>query len=226
MFYFYFLLHPFLKFIFSFPILCLHCFPYAVMQQMHRPQIRSTLSDEMKVLSENYYNLRKAIVEFVKNPIPTSEYYELIDEARTSYALTYAAVTKNSLDWDQTLQVMSRNGSWFNEQFMQFTAWFLMRDIFCYTMNSTIKFCASSSNRTGNFQPHVNCNCLAEPLHIANINNVHFQSLLPTEVTVEITNAQQQLNVTHQVTHLLQCTECGYSTPKESNLKRHRNSHK
>ena len=161
-----------------------NCFPYAVMQQLHRPEIRETLSDEMKVLSQNYYNLRKAIIEFVKNTNSTSEYYELIDEARDEYAITIHALTNDAPNWDQRLQVMSRNGSWFNEQFIQFTAWFLKRDIVCYTMNSTMKFCASSTNRTGNFQPNANCNCSAAPLHIANIKNTHFQSLLPKEVPI------------------------------------------
>ena len=55
-----------------------NCFPYAVMQQLHRPAVRSTLSNEVKVLCEDYYNLRKAIVGFVKNKAPADEYYELV----------------------------------------------------------------------------------------------------------------------------------------------------
>merc|ERR1711994_310168 len=53
-----------------------NCFHYAVMQQLHRPAVRSTLSNEVKVLCEDYYNLRKAIVGFVRNTAPGDGYYE------------------------------------------------------------------------------------------------------------------------------------------------------
>ena len=58
------------------------------MQNMHRREIYSTLSDEMKELCENYHDLRVAIVEFVEKVTPNSEYFQLIDESRTAYAHT------------------------------------------------------------------------------------------------------------------------------------------
>ena len=89
-----------------------NCFPYAVMQQLHRPAVRSTLSNELKVLCEDYYNLRKAIVQFVKNTGPTDEYYELIVAARNSYEATKDAMPDNPLPgWHQRLQRMEKNGS-------------------------------------------------------------------------------------------------------------------
>ena len=104
---------------------------------------------------------------------------------------------------------------------MQFTAWFLKKDIICYTMDATIKFCASPSNTTGNFQADANCDCVGEQLHIANLNNIHFQSLIPKEVPIEVTNIEPDVIIKKEVTDLLQCKECGYSTPKQANLKRH-----
>ena len=195
-----------------------NCFPYAVMQQLHRPAVRSTLSNEVKVLCEAYYNLRKAIVGFVRNTAPGDEYYELIVAARNSYEATRDAIPEFPRpSWQQRLKTMEKNGSWFNEQFMQFTAWFLKRDIMCYTMNATIKFCASSSNTTGNFQANAQCNCSEEPLHIANLNNSHFQSLLPAEII----NIETEVPFQKEVADLLQCKECDYSTAKQYNLKRH-----
>ena len=44
-----------------------NCFPYAVMQQLHREEIRSTLTDEMKVLSLDCQSLREGIVQFVQD---------------------------------------------------------------------------------------------------------------------------------------------------------------
>ena len=95
-------------------------------------------------------------LNFVRKPAPSNEYYNLIAAARDSYEATKDANPDNPLPgWHQRLQTMEKNGSWFNEQFMQFTAWFLKRDIMCYTENATMKFCASSSNTTGNFQPNI-----------------------------------------------------------------------
>ena len=95
------------------------------MQQLHRREIRSALSDEMKGLCEDYYDLRSAIVNFVRSTAPTNEYYNLIAAARDSYEATKDANPDNPLTgWHQRLQIMEKNGSWFFEQFMQFTGWF------------------------------------------------------------------------------------------------------
>ena len=51
-----------------------NCYTYALMQNLHRREIYTTLSDEMKELCENYHDLRVAIVEFVENVTPYSEY--------------------------------------------------------------------------------------------------------------------------------------------------------
>ena len=154
----------------------------------------------------------------MKNTAPPDEYYELIVAARNSYEATRDAIPEFPRpSWQQRLKTMEKNGSWFNEQFMQFTAWFLRRDIMCYTMNATIKFCASSSNTTGNFQANAQCNCSEEPLHIANLNNSHFQSLLPAEII----NIETEVPFQKEVADLLQCKECDYSTAKQYNLKRH-----
>ena len=45
------------------------------MQQLHRPDIYCTLTNEMKSLCENYHTLRIAIIEFVKNIDISSQYF-------------------------------------------------------------------------------------------------------------------------------------------------------
>ena len=61
-----------------------NCFPFSIMQQLHRPEIRCTLSEEIRVLSENYYDLRQAVVQFITNMGPISDYYDLRSEEHTS----------------------------------------------------------------------------------------------------------------------------------------------
>ena len=59
-----------------------NCFPYSLMQQLYRTDIYCTLSEEMKILCENYHQLRLAIIEFVKNIDTSSQYFTPIDEGR------------------------------------------------------------------------------------------------------------------------------------------------
>ena len=111
-----------------------NCFPYAIAQQLHRPEIRATLSQDMIVLSQNYHALRLSIVGFVRDISPLSEYYVPIHEAIREYCFV------TGLDWVKRLEEISRDRSWFDDQFLQFTAWFLRRDIFCHSIKYTQNF--------------------------------------------------------------------------------------
>ena len=122
-----------------------NCFPYAVMQQLHREEIRSTLTDEMKVLSLDCQSLREGIVQFVRNITPESEYFALIDACRSAYAEIATFEGKNFPDWDSRLNYMETEGKWFDDQFMKFTSCFLQRDIICYTTTGNFKFCGSKT---------------------------------------------------------------------------------
>lgn len=77
------------------------------------------------------------------------------------------------------------------------------------------KVFASSSNTTGNFQANAQCNCSGEPLHIANLINADFQSLLP----VEIINIETEVAFQKEFADLLQCKECDFSTAKQYHLR-------
>ena len=80
-----------------------NCFCYAIAQQLHREEVRSSLSDEMKSLSSNVFQLRQCIINFVKNITPQSEYFQLIDEGRKAYAITASVVGPQST-WEERLE--------------------------------------------------------------------------------------------------------------------------
>ena len=70
-----------------------NCGPYAIMQQLHRPELQSTLSEEIKILSQNCHTLRTSIVDFIRNLRPTSEYFGTLAEIRTQHNLTWKQIT-------------------------------------------------------------------------------------------------------------------------------------
>ena len=112
------------------------------------------------------------------------------------------AVESDALtDWSSRLEELSQDRGWFDDQFMKFTAFFLKRDIICHTSNVDLKYCGRPLQLEGDIREDFFCECVGVALHIANINNAHYQSLLPLQM--------------HS------CNECNYTTPKEANLKRH-----
>ena len=104
-----------------------NCFPYAIVQQLHRPEIMSTLPERMVILSEDCQVFRAAVTDFVRNLNSSSKYYEYAQDARRSYSAALES------DWNKKWDEMGTSGHWFDDQFIQFSAWFLERDIFCYS---------------------------------------------------------------------------------------------
>ena len=121
-----------------------NCFPYAISQQLHLPSISCHLCDAIKKLSKNYHDLRLAIINFVKYIKPSSKYYERINHSRLAYMELHPDqnILSNFSAWDMKLQRMRRNGEWFDEQFVKFTAFLLNLDIVCVIRTQTIKYCA------------------------------------------------------------------------------------
>ena len=192
-----------------------NCFPYAVMQQLHRPEVWTSLTEEMKTVSQNCHLLRQSIVQFVKNIFPTSQYFQLINDSRDNYIMGLYATTDNEPDWPARLEKMSRDGQWFDAQFMKLCAYYLRHDIICYIRTGPIKFCGSPSH---------DCNCSNQPLYMANINNTPYQSLLPIARPLAGSDrppSTSQHSSKKDTENSYQCDYCVYSTPKPSNLKRH-----
>ena len=155
-----------------------NCYPFSLMQNMHRREIYDTLSDEMKELCENYHDLRVAIVEFVENVTPNSEYFQLIDESRTAYVHTQ--IDDPSLPtWNEVLSEMSQDGMRFTDQFFKFSACFLKRDIIIHTSTGDLNYCGSPNIIEGDAGSNHQCSCEGPQIHIANVGNYHFQSIVP-----------------------------------------------
>ena len=157
-----------------------NCYPYALMQQLHLPKIYDTLSDETKGLCDNYHDLRVAIVAFVKNIDSNSQYFTQIDEGRTQNALMQ--IEDISLPtWEDQLAMMSRDGTWFDDQFIRFSAFYLQRDIIIHTSTQDMKYCGSPDQEEGDVRVEHLCTCRGPSIHIANIGNYHFQSILAAQ---------------------------------------------
>lgn len=120
-----------------------NCFPYAIMQQLHRPEVWMSLTEDIKLVSQNCHLLRQGIVDFVQNISPISDYFELVNESRTTYMQIAEASTDGIPNWQCRLNKMSTDQHWFDDQFMQFCSYYLKHDIICYTNSNPIKFCCS-----------------------------------------------------------------------------------
>ena len=105
-----------------------NCFNCSITQQLHRPEVRMELSETMVNLSEDYHNLRLAVVDFIETLDPASRFYSAFDQGRVSYICSAEALGLPS--WEETLEGMKLDGTWFEDSWIQYTAWFLQRDIF------------------------------------------------------------------------------------------------
>ena len=111
---------------------------------------------------------------------------------------------------------MSQDGKWFTDQFVKFSACFLKRDIIIHTSTGDLHYCGSSNIEEGAGSNH-RCNCEGPQIHIANIGNYHFQSILPIE-KIEQNKEVDQAKKTYF------CNLCDYTSSKASNLTRHQRS--
>ena len=75
--------------------------------------------------------------------------------------------------------MMSRDGKWFDDQFIKFSAFYLQRDIIIHTSTQDMKYCGSPDQKEGDVRVEHPCTCRGPSIHIANIGNYHFQSIVP-----------------------------------------------
>ena len=81
-----------------------NCFPYSIMQQLRRSEVRPSISEEMVNLPQNCHALRLAVVDFVRNISPLSEFYGPMQEAIINYRQAIGGT------WEERLENMSRDG--------------------------------------------------------------------------------------------------------------------
>ena len=190
-----------------------NCWVYAVMQQLHRPDVATGLCEDMVRLSQNSFDLRMGIVNFVKTIDEKSEYYAVMTAARE--ATNTIADTTEDLDdadsrtWENKLLDMGKNYMWFDTQFMQFTAYFLKMDIICYTKDATTKFCGDVMNQAVNRLDSV-CRCPESKLNIANLDDTHFQSLVPLIVVRDLSSQGNERSGLEKVQKFLNCDKCHF----------------
>ena len=84
-------------------------------------------------LSEDYHNLRLAVVDFIETLDPASRFYSAFDQGRVSYICSAEALGLPT--WEETLEGMKSDGTWFEDSWIQYTAWFLQRDSICHAKN-------------------------------------------------------------------------------------------
>ena len=92
-----------------------NCFPYAIMQQLNRAEVKSSLSDEMVILSQNYHTLRTSLVDFLKNIGPSSGCYWSVMESKENFRLSGG-------NWDESLNRIGKNRAWFTNVFVTYMA--------------------------------------------------------------------------------------------------------
>ena len=123
--------------------------------------------------------------------------------------------------WDQKLAIMSLDGQWFDDQFIRFSACFLRRDIIIHTSTADLKYCGSPSQEEGDQRIEHQCSCEGPSIHIANIGNYHFQSIIAINCDTQGTLDQNSSVIITDESKMHQCNECDYTTKKASNLSRH-----
>ena len=151
-----------------------NCFPNAIVQQCRRPEIRKWLQENMQEsLVYNQQTLRNRVANFA-----IKSKHQTVNNYKTNYENLLARKDKKS--WKQYWAEMVQAGCWVDSVFVQLTAWFLRLDILILTTSSTrtepfIRITGNLSN-TLEFSS-------GPPLLLANYTNVHYQSLLPLNIT-------------------------------------------
>ena len=153
-----------------------NCFPLAVLAQCRRQEIKQHLTDPIRSLIEQNDPtlLRRAAHAFMEN-----SRHETIQEYKRRYTEVLAPL--DNKNWREYWKVMLRNYEWVDYIFIQSTAWFLQLDIIIVTTSSTEDhpYITISGNLADERIPSQGI-----PFTIGTKSNVHYQSLLPIEVSV------------------------------------------
>ena len=153
------------------------CFLVSVLQQCQRPEIRWRVNPIIqKVAMEmDQMGLRWQVRNFMLSKRNHPRVIEMKREYEAGAALA------DSISWEQFWKDMLVEGKWVDEAFVQVTAWFLYLDI---------QIISTSSNErnpftliSGNLEDQ-NRSCPGPNLLLGAKTNVHYQSLLPSQVAL------------------------------------------
>ena len=149
-----------------------NCFPYAIIQQCRRPNIKEWLQkNNPGAFVSSHCALRRKVKAFaLKSPHKTISDFK--HNCKTILG------NGNDKSWKNYWDKMGEIGAWVDSIFVQVTAWYLGLDILILTTSSSIQnpFVRIGGEINSPLEPS-----LGPPLILGNYSNVHYQSLLPLE---------------------------------------------
>ena len=152
-----------------------NCFPLAILAQGRRIEIKRNLSSSIQnIMQQNDPTmLRRAVLTFI-----TKSRNKTIQKYKRTYGEVLAVIDGKT--WEDYWKVMIRNYEWVDYIFIQCVAWFLNHDIIIVTTTSTERnpYITISGNLANENIP-----CSGTELLVGSKSNVHYQSLLPIEVS-------------------------------------------
>ena len=159
-----------------------NCFPYAIVQQCRRPEIRTWLQENKPQAIVNFHStLRKKVTNFaLKSRHPT-----IID-----FKKSYDQVLRqdNRKTWTEYWNEMAQDGTWVDYLFVQVCAWYMELDMLILTTSATPTdpFIFISGNFHNIPAPNT-----GPPMLLGNYTNIHYQSLLPLHSNMNIEQRPQ-----------------------------------
>ena len=155
-----------------------NCFIWAVYQQCQRPEMKDSLSPEILEMSnlQNQQQFRYAVMHFVMN---------CQEERLVNYRKDFNSFTETkqfSEYW--STDYMLKSGVWADEQFIQAAAYFLRKDIHIHTEYQNQYECTVMYGNMHEIQVPLP----GSPLHLAYLENLHYQSIIPINSLAPIRN--------------------------------------
>ena len=147
-----------------------NCFPYAIVQQCRRPNIKAWLQkNNPGAFVSSHCTLRRKVKAFaLESP------HKTISDFKDNCKTILGNEDRNS--WKDYWDKMGETGAWVDSIFVQVTAWYLRLDILILTTSSNIQ---NPFIRIGGEINNPKKFSLGPPLILGNYTNVHYQSLVP-----------------------------------------------
>ena len=152
-----------------------NCFPIAIIQQCRRPEIFNQLKPIVK-MQLRHKNAHRMLRLLVKIFITKSKHQNI---ARLKDRYEALELNMSGETWSQYWDRMANDRVWVDIWFVQGTAWYLGLDLWIVDCQSKddIPFIQISGNIEDSEIP-----CAGPIITLGTKSNVHFQSLLPTEM--------------------------------------------
>ena len=149
-----------------------NCFPNAIIQQCRRPEIKAWLQENNPSAIVTSHN---ALRQKVKTYALQSTHKTLL-EYKTNFE---TLIPERDSSWMNYWIKMGKDGTWVDSTFVQVTSWFMGLDILILTTSSKPDhpFMKIRGSLSGNSEPSA-----GPPLFLGYYTNVHYQSLLPTNM--------------------------------------------